>query len=105
MNKNIFKGSIRDRDDVIHVLNLPISTGLLLAFMWFFDRNLFFGQVGLQMTYCLLFMWSRNMIDIQLNYIAKQRFRVFNRGTNIFIGLCFLYLIFNEKLNGMGISV
>jgi hypothetical protein len=47
MNKNILKGSIRERDDVMHVLNLPISTGLLLAFMWFFDSDLFFGKVGI----------------------------------------------------------
>jgi hypothetical protein len=57
------------------------------------------------MTYSLLFMWSRNMIDIQLNYIAKQRFRVFNRGTNIFIGLCFFYMIFKDYLTNIGISV
>jgi hypothetical protein len=52
----------------------------------------------------LLFMWSRNMIDIQLNYIAKQRFRVFNRGTNIFIGLCFFYMISKDFLAGIGVS-
>lgn len=45
-----------------------------------------------------MFFWSRNMINIQLSYITKQKYRVFNRGTNSFIVFCLIYVVFYEKL-------
>lgn len=41
-------------------------------------------------------MWSRNMINIQLQYITKQKYRVFNRGTLSFIVLCAIYVVLSR---------
>lgn len=48
--------------------------------------------------YSLMFMWSRNMINIQLYYITKQKYRVFNRGTLSFLVLSAFYAVFHNIL-------
>lgn len=49
-------------------------------------------------AYSLTLMWSRNMINIQLQYITKQKYRVFNRGTLSFLVLCGFFVLFHNIL-------
>ena len=49
--------------------------------------------------YSIALMWSRNMINIQLQYITRQKYRVFNRGTLSFIILCGFYVLFHRILS------
>lgn len=49
--------------------------------------------------YSIMFFWSRNMINIQLYHITKQKYRVFNRGTLSFLISCGFYAAFHQMLN------
>lgn len=48
--------------------------------------------------YAIMFMWCRNMILIQVQFITKQKYRVFNRGTNSFLALSAIYILFHNSL-------
>lgn len=54
------------------------------------------APVFYSLFYSIMFMWSRNMINIQLQHITKQKYRVFNRGTLSFLVLCGFYVVFNR---------
>jgi hypothetical protein len=44
------------------------------------------------------------MIEIQLYYVSGQKFKVYNRGTNIFMFTFIGYLIYGNILASIGIS-
>lgn len=44
------------------------------------------------------------MIEIQLYYISGQKFKVYNRGTNIFLFTLIGYLVYGKALALIGIS-
>ena len=48
--------------------------------------------------YCLAFMWSRNMILIQLQFIVGQTYRVFNVATNLLIVSVAIYYLCGDYL-------
>ena len=48
--------------------------------------------------YSMIAMWARNMILIQLQFITKQKYRVFNRGTNFFIIMTVIFVAFKDRL-------
>jgi|JI10StandDraft_1071094.scaffolds.fasta_scaffold139331_3 hypothetical protein len=74
---------------------LYVSTGIamLLTYLSIRDLN---TSVFYCFFYSVMFMWSRNMINIQLQYITKQKYRVFNRGTLSFLVLCGLYVVLSR---------
>ena len=58
----------------------------------------------MQVFYSLLFFWSRNMIEIQLYYVSKQKFKVYNRGTNIFMITLLAWVVLGNFLTQLGLS-
>jgi hypothetical protein len=83
---------------------LVIFTAIALIFVYLADKDTYFNKNGLQVYYSLLFFWSRNMIEIQLYYISGQKFKVYNRGTNIFMVTLLGYLIYGSILEKIGVS-
>lgn len=77
---------------------LWISAGIAILLVYWsinnMDRRTFYA-----FFYSIMFMWSRNMINIQLQYITKQKYRVFNRGTLSFLILCGFYVLFHRAFN------
>lgn len=74
---------------------LYVSAGIaiLLVYLRIEDLN---RPTFYAFFYSIMFMWSRNMINIQLQYITKQKYRVFNRGTLSFLILCGFYVVFHK---------
>lgn len=97
MTKDILKNAIVPKKDIIFMPLLYVSTGIALFLV---------NQVMIDWSrvsfycffYALAFMWSRNMINIQLYFITKQKFRVFNRGTLSFLLPCLFFFLFHQKL-------
>lgn len=89
---------------MLQALSLLVITGAVLYFVHFVDSEIYFQKNGLQVYYSLLFFWSRNMIEIQLYYISGQKFKVYNRGTNIFVFTLIGYLVYGKALLNLGIS-
>lgn len=56
------------------------------------------GQIFYPFYYSIMFMWCRNMILIQVQFITKQKYKVFNRGTNSFLVLTGIYILFHNYL-------
>ncbi len=83
---------------------MVIFTAIALIFVYLADKDTYFNKNGLQVYYSLLFFWSRNMIEIQLYYISGQKFKVYNRGTNIFMVTLLGYLIYGSILEKIGVS-
>lgn len=104
MNKDIFKNAIREKTDVLQTLSLVIFTGIALILTHLIDEETYYNRIGLQVYYSLLFFWSRNMIEIQLYYISGQKFKVYNRGTNIFMFTFIGYLFYGKALESIGVS-
>ena len=74
---------------------LYISTGIAILVVYL-CLPVLSSDVFYCFFYSLMFMWSRNMINIQLQYITKQKYRVFNRGTLSFLVLCGLYVVLSR---------
>lgn len=90
---------------MLQTLSLLILTGIALFIVFLFDPVTYYTKNGLQVYYSLLFFWSRNMIEIQLYYISEQKFKVYNRGTNIFMFFFLGYLLWgNFLLTQFGIT-
>ena len=97
MGRHIFKKAIRPRKEVVEMLLLYISSGVVLLALYLFDSEIY-EKAFYPFYYALMFFWSRNMILIQLQFITKQRYRVFNRGTNTFFFFTILYIIVGKFL-------
>ena len=104
MNKDIFKNAVRPKNDVIQTLCLPFIAGFILIYTGIMQKDIYYERIGKSVAYSLMFFWSRNMIEIQLYYIANQRFNVFNIGTNVFIFTHMGYLLLSKFLSGYGIT-
>ena len=94
MVKDIFKQAVRPKDDILHVLYLPASYTIGLFTVWLFCGNL--QPICIPLVYVLMFTWSRNMIELQLCFVTKQRFQPFNLGTLSFLGTCLALVGFNH---------
>ena len=81
-----------------------VFTALALILVYFLDPETYFLRNGMQVYYSLLFFWSRNMIEIQLYYVSKQKFKVYNRGTNIFMITLLAWAFLGKFLNQLGLS-
>lgn len=98
MSKDIFVKSTVPKSVVMFMPLLFICSGLAMYMVnsavaqWTYIS--FYG-----FFYALAFFWSRNMINIQLYYITKQKYKVFNRGTVSFLIPCLFYYFFAEKLH------
>ena len=46
-----------------------------------------------------MFFWARNMILIQLYFITKQKYKVFNRGTNTYLLSFILYIVLSKLID------
>lgn len=77
---------------------LYISTGVAILFVYL-TVPVLTSCTFYSFFYAIMFMWSRNMINIQLYYITKQKYRVFNRGTLSFLLLCGFYAVFHNILH------
>lgn len=77
---------------------LYVSCGIAILLVYLsipvLDTHVFYS-----FFYSIMFMWSRNMINIQLQHITKQKYRVFNRGTLSFLVLCGFYVLFGRVFN------
>ena len=104
MNKDILKNAVRPKNDVIQTLCLPFIAGFILIYTGIMQKDIYYERIGKSVAYSLMFFWSRNMIEIQLYYIANQRFNVFNIGTNVFIFTHMGYLLLSKFLSGYGIT-
>lgn len=82
--KDIFRKSIVPWYVVAFMPLLYISAGLCC---WGFYSSVpeITAEVFYPFYYCLMFMWSRNMILIQFQFIVKQKYRVFNIATVMLI--------------------
>lgn len=104
MNKDILKNSIREKSDVLEALSLLVLTGFALILVYFLDPTIYYLRNGMQVYYSLLFFWSRNMIEIQLYYVSKQKFKVHNRGTNIFMFTLLGWVFLGKFLTQLGLT-
>ncbi len=77
---------------------LYISAGIAILLVYL-SIPVLDGPVFYAFLYSIVFMWSRNMINIQLQFITKQKYRVFNRGTLSFLILCGFYVVFHRFLS------
>lgn len=77
---------------------LYVSAGIaiLLVYLCIDDLTM---PIFYALFYSIALMWSRNMINIQLQYITRQKYRVFNRGTLSFLILCGFYVLFHKILS------
>lgn len=76
---------------------LYISAGLAI-FLVYYTLPTLSAQTFYGFFYAIMFMWARQMINIQLQYITKQKYNVFNRGTLSFLILCGIYIVFGKLL-------
>lgn len=76
---------------------LYIYTGLILIGLYLVQNDIF-TTAYFPIIYTLMFLWARNMILIQLYFITKQKYKVLNRGTNLFIFFGLVYIIFHSYL-------
>ena len=97
MGRYIFKKAIRPRNEVVEVLLLYISTGVVLLVLYLFDTEIY-SKIFFPFYYALMFFWARNMILMQLQFITKQKYRIFNRGTNTFVFFTMFYVIVGRFL-------
>ena len=89
---------------MLEALSLLVFTALALGLVYIMDPETYFVKNGMQIYYSLLFFWSRNMIEIQLYYVSKQKFKVYNRGTNIFMFTLIGWVFFGKYLEFIGLS-
>jgi hypothetical protein len=97
MCKDIFKSRIVSFEEALFMPLLYIVAGASILAVYLSTPK-FSGEVAYPFFYAIMFFWSRNMISIQLNYITKQKYHVFNRGTLSFVGLCGVYCFFRDQL-------
>ena len=82
--RDIFKSSTRPLPEILFMLLLYVTGGLCcLAF--YAKTASMTADVFYPFFYCLAFMWSQNMILIQLQFIVGQSYRVFNVATNLLV--------------------
>jgi len=96
MIKDNFIKAVRPRKEVLKTLLLPLSFAVALISLYLFkDGTLETAYIPL--CYSLMFSWSRNMIEIQVYFVTKQRFNPFNFGTLSFVvpAIMYLFLDFN----------
>ena len=77
---------------MLYVLTGAILLGLKLA-----DDSIY-SKVFYHIYYILMFLWARNMILIQLYFISRQKYRVLNRGTNLYLLFGLIYIMFANYL-------
>ena len=80
------------------VLWLFISTLLSIGILYVFD-NYIYDKAYYQIYYLIMFFWARNMILIQLYFITKQKYKVFNRGTNTYLLSFILYIVLSKLID------
>lgn len=97
MTKDILKKRIIPQAEVLFMPLLFLTAGVAIALVWYtlphLSRWTFYS-----FFYAIMFMWSRNMINIQLQFITRQKYNVFNRGTLSFLLLCAVYVLANKIL-------
>lgn len=99
MVRDNFKNAIRDKNDILFALLLPVSYAVTLLLLYFQFPTIFFSPTIYSLAYALLFSWSRNMIEIQVYFVTKQVFNPFNRGTLTFIVPALAYPLLRSFLN------
>jgi hypothetical protein len=96
MSKDVFKKRIVPVSVVLFMPLLYFSSGISLYIVCVSTPDL--SEIFYPFFYSIMFFWSRNMINIQLYHITKQKYRVFNRGTMSFIAFCVIYFVFHKSL-------
>lgn len=71
---------IRNKDDIIMKLLLPLILVATLSIWKFMISENIFVDHFYPIVYLLTFMWSRNMMLMQVCYVTKQRFHSLNIG-------------------------
>ena len=94
LGKKILKDRKFERKDLSFV-SLYVVTGISLLCLYLRD-NQFYDKYFYEIYYCLMLMWTRNMILIQLNFINRQAFHSLNVGTNLFLAFVTGYLLFAD---------
>ena len=94
--KNIFKKAIVPKKVIMYMPLLYISAGVCC--LLFYLSQEFTAEYFYPFYYSVMFMWSRNMIQIQLQFIIKQKYNVFNRATNMLIVSSVAYFLVGKYL-------
>ena len=81
------------------MLLLPLTTTMAFLAIYFLGPERIYDKIYMYLVYSLLFMWSRNMILIQVCSVAKQEYHVFNRGTNWFLLSTFGFVLISRFYN------
>lgn len=97
MCKDIYSQSKLPKSEITFMtLLFFFSAGSTLLTIWMIPEVT--SGVFFLYYYAIMFMWCRNMILIQVQFITKQKYRVFNRGTNSFLVLSAIYILFHNSL-------
>lgn len=94
---DIFRKPIRPLSEVLFMLLLYIS-GALCCFFFFWKAGPLTADTFYPFVYCLTFMWARNMIQIQFQFIVKQKYQVFNIATNLLILSVAIFVLLGHHL-------
>jgi hypothetical protein len=83
LTKDVFVKPVRPKLDIFNAFLLYPIPGILL-FLIYTSNPQILDIAYYEIFYATMFMWARNMILIQLQYLTKQKFVVLNRGTLTF---------------------
>ena len=95
--KNIFKKAIKPKAEVYFMPVLYLVGGLSILAFYLSVGKLTSG-VFYPFFYSLTFMWSYNMIIIQLKHIIAQKYKIFNNATNLLIGTVLVFAVAGKYL-------
>lgn len=93
-----YKKAVIPIKEVNYALLLP-ATYLVAILGLYFSSKCPFEEAMWPLFYGLTFSWSRNMIEMQLYYVTKQRYNPFNLGTLGFVVPSLSYLFVNLDAN------
>lgn len=97
MSKDVFVKSNKPLKEVMFMTLLYfISAGAVLLTLKSIDN--IDASTFYLFYYSIMFMWCRNMILIQVQFLTKQKYEVFNRGTISFLVLTGVYIQFHDYL-------
>lgn len=98
MIKDNYSKAIIPSNSITFAIFLPISFAVAILTLYFSSKCPF-DEAFWPIFYSLLFSWSRNMIEMQLYYVTKQKYNPFNLGTLGFVLPSLAFLLSNSPAN------
>ena len=94
---DIFKKSTKPMSEILFMLLLYIAAGVCCLAVYS-KTGTMTSDVFYPFYYCLAFMWSQNMILIQLQFVVGQIYQVFNLATNLLIASVAIFYFLGDYL-------